>query len=149
MNAGLQGRFHLGSVLLNPRLGYGRQRLDFSAAATGTAQQHAPQIDYQYVSPGVQARVILGAFSLLAGCEYRHFLSRGRVGDIYFPEANLFGFEFHGGASIRTLEWLDFQLLAIYERISYDLNARANAPFQGSTAVDQYQSFNLSMVAHF
>jgi hypothetical protein len=146
---GAKGRVGLGSMDLEPSIGYGSHVFkvdDFGEDANGI--QVAP-VDYKHVRLGGGVRLPTGFGSFTAGGHYLHILSAGGIlSDDYF-EGNAVGGELFAGVNVPLsfIKGLDFRAEIDFRRIAFAFEGGdpATAPRLAGGAVDQYIGLNLGI----
>jgi hypothetical protein len=145
---GGKGRIGLGSMDLEPSVGYGSHVFkveDFAEGANGI--QVAP-VDYKHIRAGggVSLPVSFGRFS--AGGHYLHILSAGDIlSDKYF-KGNAIGGEVFAGVTIPTsfIRGLDLRAGLDFRRIAFAFTPGGQqAERLAGGAVDQYIGLNLGV----
>ena len=149
LDIGLKTRFRIGRGSLALGAGYGREQFVFRIPPGDPLVGEVPAVDYQYVKAGLEGRYSFGRVSIFGGGEFRHFLSLGRVGDGFFPDATVLGLAGKGGLGFGLASWLEFQVSGVASWYSYTLNPAANAVNIARTATDLYYGGRASVVAHF
>jgi hypothetical protein len=145
---GGKGRIALGSMDLEPSVGYGSHVFKVDDFATGANGIQVAGVDYKHVRAGggVSLPVSFGRF--LAGGHYLHILSAGDIlSDKYF-QGNAVGGEVFAGAIIPLsfMKNLDFRAGLDFRRIAFAFTPGGPmADRLAGGAIDQYIGLNLGV----
>jgi hypothetical protein len=151
---GVRARVPFGKVELGALAGFGQHTFGF-AEASGKIDPDVPDVTYNFVRAGLDARVpFMGEFSLQLAAAYLIGLSQGEIAErAWFPHTSGNGFEAQIGVLYAISRVIGLELSIALQRYFLSLNPEPKDPgVLGSThrvaggALDQYLSTQFGVV---
>ncbi len=145
---GGKGRIALGSMDIEPSIGYGSNVFKVDDFATGANGIQVAAVDYRHIRAGggISLPVSFGRFQ--AGGHYLHILSAGDILSEKYFQGNAVGGEVFAGAIIPLgfMKNLDFRPSLDFRRIAFAFTPGGQmATRLAGGAVDQYIGLNLGI----
>jgi hypothetical protein len=133
--AGMRARIHPGPdspVLLRITVGYEFNRFGPEDAA----EYRVPDVTYRAVRTGVDARIPLGHFSILAGTALRAVIDPNDI-SLQFYGPHGVGFDAQAGGTVMFLPHFEARLAGSYTRYSFSFGPPPGDTFRPGSAIDQ------------
>lgn len=143
--AGLDARIPLDPIELGIGIGYGMHTFALGAAEDGNAAQ-LPNVEYQFVRPGLRARADLGAGIYLEGAFGWRFLTGTGGLATWFPRSSGSGFDL--GAHVGWESDLGLGARAGFEmqRYFFSMNPEPGDAYIAGGAADQFLAGTVELV---
>lgn len=119
-----------------------------SFPSTGTPNAELPGVTYRSIRPAVDARVILGRFSIVTSTAFHATLDANAISTRFYNPRG-YGFDAELGATLMFAPRFEWRLVARYTRYLFAFTPPEGATFGAGDALDQWYGARASLAFVF
>ena len=135
---GLHGRLPLDSLELGADIGLGNHSFEVD---DDPARPLVPDVSYQFVRLGIDARYRTSSWLLAGAIGYRHVTDAGAIStDEWFPRLSVAGLDAGAHVGLGVSEGLHLLVGVLYRRYGFSMNPEPGDPHVAGGALDSYIS---------